>query len=419
MVFRFAAVLVAFTMATGGSAKGVEAGAPFPEWDLALLEKPPQTWPAAEFLDTCNDIPKTGGGPEEVFTGEGVEALFYAGLPWRGQPTRVFAWYARPERQGNEKVPAMVLVHGGGGTAFDEWVRLWNRRGYAAIAMDVTGSRPGGKPGERPRHEWGGPPHGDDYGESGLPFQDQWPYHAVADVMLANSLLRSFPEIDSKRIGLTGISWGGYLTCVAAGVDHRFQFAVPVYGCGFLNESPAFQSAREANPEGARRWFELWDASHFVPRIACPTLWVNGANDPFFPLNIYGKSFALCGGARNLSIQVGLAHSHVHGWQPKEIDAFADSFAKHGAPLARVIGQGVEASSAWAAFEARIPPQHAELVWTDDVQDWVGCAWRAESAPIDAAGDKVRVALPDGCRAYFFRLIDDRSLVITSAVTAP
>ena len=32
-----------------------------------------------------------------------------------------------------------VLVHGGGGTAFDAWVRLWNDRGYAAIAMDLAG----------------------------------------------------------------------------------------------------------------------------------------------------------------------------------------------------------------------------------------------------------------------------------------
>lgn len=412
MVIRFAAVLVV-------SAISVEADTPFPEWDLALLEKPPQTWPAAEFLSACNDIPKTGGSPEEVFSGEGVEALFYEGLPWRGQPTRVFAWYALPERQENEKVPGMVLVHGGGGTAFDEWVRLWNRHGYAAIAMDVTGSRPGGKPGERPRHKWGGPPHGDDYGQSSQPVQDQWPYHAVAEVILANSLLRSFPEVDAERIGLTGISWGGYLTCVAAGLDHRFRFAIPVYGCGLLDESPAFESAREANPDGARRWFDLWDASHFVPRITCPTLWVNGANDRFFPLNIYGKSYALCGGARNLSIQVGLAHSHVHGWQPKEIYAFADSFAKHGAPLPRVTGQGVEATSAWAAFEARIPPQHAELVWTENAQDWVGCVWRTESAQIDAAGEKVRAVLPAGCQAHFFRLVDDRGLVITSVVETP
>ena len=48
------------------------------------------------------------------------------------------------------------------------------------------------------------------------------------DVILAHSLLRSWPRVDPERIGLTGISWGGYLTCIATGVDNRFKFAIPV-----------------------------------------------------------------------------------------------------------------------------------------------------------------------------------------------
>ena len=38
----------------------------------------------------------------------------------------------------------MVLVHGGGGTAFAEWVKAWTSRGYAAIAMDTCGQIPKG-----------------------------------------------------------------------------------------------------------------------------------------------------------------------------------------------------------------------------------------------------------------------------------
>ena len=38
--------------------------------------------------------------------------------------------------------PGVVLIHGGGGTAFADWVYLWAKRGYAAIAMDLNGSRP-------------------------------------------------------------------------------------------------------------------------------------------------------------------------------------------------------------------------------------------------------------------------------------
>jgi hypothetical protein len=61
----------------------------------------------------------------------GVRALFYEGPVWRGQPTRLFAWYGAPAVKPGRRVPAMVLVHGGGGTAFARWVRLWVERGYA------------------------------------------------------------------------------------------------------------------------------------------------------------------------------------------------------------------------------------------------------------------------------------------------
>ena len=41
--------------------------------------------------------------------------VYYAGEDFKGKPTRVFAYYGVPERRGQEKLPAMVLIHGGGG----------------------------------------------------------------------------------------------------------------------------------------------------------------------------------------------------------------------------------------------------------------------------------------------------------------
>ena len=59
--------------------------------------------------------------------------------------------------------------------------------------------------------------------------EDQWVYHAVAAVIRANSFIRSLPDVDPERIGITGVSWGGFLTCIAASIDDRFKFAAPVY----------------------------------------------------------------------------------------------------------------------------------------------------------------------------------------------
>ena len=211
------------------------------------------------------DLQALGRAPKvyEAQTREpGVRALYFESVPFRGKPTRVFAYYGAPA---GKKLPAMVLVHGGGGTAFAEWVRIWNRRGYAALAMDTCGYEPE-KANDanrwnppKKRQAFGGPEGWDaSFNTTGDPVADQWTYHAVAAVILAHSLIRSFPEVDPKRVGVTGISWGGYLTCIVSGVDSRFRCAVPVYGCGFLGEDSAWVKDFKDRPgKGGKMAFAL------------------------------------------------------------------------------------------------------------------------------------------------------------------
>src|SRR5262249_38922751 len=145
-----------------------------------------------------------------------VREVYYESVPFRGKPTRVFAYYGRPE-VGTPPFPAMVLVHGGGGRAFAEWVRLWTQRGYAALAMDTNGRGPNGK-----HMEDGGPEEDEEDIVKFRPFEaseapEMWTCQAASAVIAGHSWLASQPEVDPNRTGITGISWGGYLTLIATG----------------------------------------------------------------------------------------------------------------------------------------------------------------------------------------------------------
>ncbi len=328
-------------------------------WDVLALSKPPVMHPTTER------------------PAKGMRSFFYEGADYKGKPTWVFAYYAAPEGKPPEGGwPAVVCAHGGGGTAYPGWVRTWNSHGYAAIAMDLEGHLPGGNAhgleGNAPvgaAHPNAGPARIDWFGDRALPDKEQWFHHAVAHVIRANSLLHSFPEINPKKIGLTGISWGGTTVSTVAGIDSRFAFVIPVYGCGFIHESD--------NP-GLAQWFPpknmtdaqfadyraKWDPSAHLPFAKMPVLWVTGVADPVFQIDIVSKSSKSTAGPSSLCLRPFLAHGHGNGWEDApEIYDFANNIVKGGPALPKVerpapdTGGGIvrakytgEFSEAWVYF---------------------------------------------------------------------
>jgi len=369
------------------------------QWDLAVLGQTPKTYPAPGL-----EVPD-------------VRSLFYDGPQFQGRPTRVFAYYGAPKVEPGKRVPAMVLVHGGGGTAFDRWVKLWNQRGYAAIAMDLCGCVPVRETPKRwKQHEHGGPRGWGGFEQIDLPAHDQWTYQAIADIVLAQSLIRSFPEVDPQRIGVTGISWGGYLTSLVSGVDGRFRFAVPVYGCGYLGDNSAWLSNFERmTPDQRSRWLGWWDPSVYLRQTKIPMLWVNGTNDFAYPMDSWQKSYRSTQGLHTLCLRVRMPHGHgAAGENPPEIHAFAESLLNGGAPLAQVTGQGRRGADVWASYESSLPIVRAELNFTRDEGRWQQRKWETVPATLAPAAHRATVRLPAGVKVYYLNLVDSRGLIVST-----
>jgi len=378
-------------------------------------DQPPSVvWPPDRLHSPPATFPATG------FAAPGVRALFYEGVPYRGRPTRVFAWLGLPEVAPDATCPGMVLLHGGGGTAFDEWVRLWVARGYAAIAMDLCGCVPAQPEaqhaGPHERHEHGGPPGWDaSFSQTAEPVEDQWTYHAVAAAIAGHSLAAQ-PGVDSIRIGVTGISWGGYLTSIIAGVDARLRAAAPVYGCGFLGHDSCWNDNDFPNlpTDQVRRWLDLWDPSRYLPRAQMPMCWISGTNDGAYPLPSLQKSYLLPTGPRTLCIRVEMPHSHRDGWAPAEIGVFMDRILCAGEPLPALREHGCDGSRVWAAFDAARPITRAEFCTTRALGHWTDRRWSITPARLDGATGRVEADLPPRATAWFLNVFDDRNCVAST-----
>ncbi|MBU0609992.1 MAG: prolyl oligopeptidase family serine peptidase [Armatimonadetes bacterium] len=286
-------------------------------------------------------------------------------------------------------------------------------QGYAAIAMDTCGCVPKGAYSKWETHEFGGPPGWGGYGQIDEPREDQWAFHAVAAALLAHSLLRAQPQVDPERIGVTGISWGGYLTCLIAGVDPRYQLAVPVYGCGFTNEHSFAGSVNGLGPGKAARWMRWWDPSAYLAEVKFPMLWVTGTNDFAYTFNALQKSYRLPQTPRTLAIRLRMPHGHGDaGEGPKEIYTFADSLLKSGQPLAKITGQGRDGANVWATFEGPVAITKAELLYTKDLGKWPDRKW--EAVPAQLSDGKVTATLPEGVTVYYLNVYDERNCAVST-----
>ena len=344
-----------------------------------------------------------------------MKGIFYKGVPYKGKETRVFAWYGIPELKPGKKCPAMVLVHGGGGTAYEYWVKRWNNKGFAAIAIDTGGRIPrrNDKKVKIGFHDYPGPDKDKIFVLEGNDIQDQWSYHGVADVILANSLIRSFPGVDPERVGVTGISVGAYLACIAASVDDRFKCCVPVYGCGFWDEGPPWAAKLQALGNNGQKWLDMWDASLYLRDIQIPMLWVSFVNDKNFPLPALQKSYSLPEGKQTLCIRSDWTHSHWQGMKVGEIAAFAESILDNGKPLAEVLEQGRNGSEAWLTFTSQVPVVKAVFNYTTDSGVWKTRRWKAFKAKLDPGKNKVTAAIPQGTAVYYIHLFDERKLIVS------
>jgi len=249
---------------------------------------------------------------------------------------------------------------------------------------------------------------------------DQWLYHAVADVILGHSLLRSWPGVDPHRIGMTGISWGGFLTALVSGVDARFRFGAPVYGCGFIGEDSSWKDLGEFERMGsvrAAKWLRLWDPAHYLPRGTMPLLWINGTNDSAYPITSWQKSYRAGWGPRTVCLIHEMVHSHYGpGENPPGIHAFADQHLKAGHPLARAISIHRDRAHLLAEFHEGAPIIRGEILSTRDTAGWRQRKWQRSGATVSRTGKTVTIngTLPNGATAACINSIDTRQCTVSA-----
>ncbi len=359
-------------------------------WDLELL----QQTPAFEYLDSTSS----------------VRELLFKGPDHKQRSTKVFAYYSNPDiiktgaQQGN-KFPGVVLISGGDQPAMSEWVERWAHEGYAAITCDYGNTRLSDECGpapatleERLALIYDSIAHGPRAVRA---------YRTAAIAILAHSLLLSFPEVENNKTAVTGISWGGFQTCIVSGIDNRFKAAAPVYGCAFHDEIIFKKYFDGMTMEEEALWMSKIDPKNYLIYSQCPTLFVNGNTDGCFDIVPFDKTTRLIPVEnRHIRITPGMGHDHPSGWKPREIAVFFNSIFKGGVPLAKITGVQQRDTIMIFNYEHKATLRRADFYFSNDTAN-INAARTWQSIPGAILEDKVEVLLPEEGFIFGFLYVTD------------
>ncbi len=123
------------------------------------------------------------------------------------------AWLVRPMRDSAEPAPLVLRIHGGPNSAFGHsfyaWLHIFAGQGYAVLLVNPRGSTGYGEAfAQACEGDWGG---GD-----------------FRDLMTAVDAAIARGGLDPERLGVTGVSYGGYMTNWIVGQTDRFKAAVTI-----------------------------------------------------------------------------------------------------------------------------------------------------------------------------------------------
>jgi esterase/lipase len=289
-----------------------------PVYDGVVLSK--NLWQTPEyFYDTESDR-------EDV----NIKALYYKTY-YKNQETYAFAYLGIPEGVSQDKkAPAVLLIHGGAGTAYWEWIKMWVDKGYIALAMDLEGHIPTENGIMTTIHtelytkSIYDAPTNHNYDDSNLPLEETWMYYAVQTTILGNSLLHSLDCVNNDKIGVCGISWGGVITSIITGYDNRLAFSIPIYCSLNMNGTEGFVSSYyEKNPSAL-----IWDDAKGLEKIETPICWVVSNVDSVCSIESINNCYKSVKNGQ-LVIHNDLLHSQYIAAALLEPYYFADSIVKN------------------------------------------------------------------------------------------
>lgn len=404
---------------------------------LAAAEDPFAPYLTGRAPEILQEFPESGTPPAGVT----VRRVVFRSR----ENAEIFAVIATPKTAGPH--PGMLVLHGGGGCAEIDKAIAWAQRGYVSVAPDLPGIANPEKLTET-KGRWNALKYGEGRYVANPDATASLLFDAVLSAMQSLYLLRAQPAVDPKRIGVVGISWGGYMTtmvCGLAGDQVRAGFAV--FGCGYYEYSSQQPTLLKMAPEERERWLRDLDAGRRAPGIKAAFFTAGAANDFFFWPPAVQATLDVIPGTKNHLFAPNANHKvplpggtvfpkastepfvptpfqpfptpsgNKANWLAMEVPYFDYYLNGKGDPLPVVtLDKSDPPANIHFHIQSPRPIARAEVYWSGPSTDWMKRLWTAVPATKSADGG-YEAALPAEAvpgSDWFVVASDDRPVTVSS-----
>ena len=219
----------------------------------------------------------------------------------------VYAVIVTPK--GTGKHPGILVLHGGKASAERDKAISWAQRGYIAVAPDLPGIADPKKliytKGRWNKLEFGAERF------TVLPdITSSTIFDAVLTAMKSLYLLQTQPTVDKNKIGVVGVSWGGYMTTMVCGLaGKQIKAGFSVFGSGFYEYTTSQTHLNKMSEIEKNQWLQYLDAGRRAQGIKASFFIAAATNDFFFFPKAVQKTLEVITSEKNQVFAPNVSHT--------------------------------------------------------------------------------------------------------------
>ncbi|PTY06492.1 hypothetical protein DB346_00985 [Verrucomicrobia bacterium LW23] len=348
----------------------------------------------------------------------------------------IYAVVALPDPiPAGRKLPGLLVLHGGAGSCDVAGAIRWAGRGYAAVAVDLPGIGD-----QKIMVSTGSFKDVPKYGAHQFDAEPDVTRGTVFMGIVAGidgfKLLQHLPEVDSARLGIVGISWGGYTTTMLCSLlGDQVKAAYSLYGGGFYELNGFRRRLGELSPEAHLAWVKYMDPGYRAPSIRAAFFFAAAANDIFFQPPSIQATYAQVPEPKNVVFVPNVSHSlfsrkngisvrdQEKEWFDYHLKGEGESFPK----IVTTLGKGPQVkftvqskrTIVRAQLYYSLVPSVKDQTEGKDLKSWNNKTWYLEHARLNPNGEYTATIpgsnKPDETGDCWYALVtDDRGVSVSS-----